>query len=55
MDRTEIQAMISLLDDSDTEVISTVTGNLLSQGSVVIPDLERAWESTPDEKLQVRL
>jgi len=47
--------MISLLDDSDNEVITTVTGNLLRQGSVIIPDLERAWESTLDEKFQLRL
>ena len=47
--------MISLLDDNDTEVISTVTGNLLQQGIGVIPELERAWEGTPSEKLQVRL
>ena len=48
-------AMISLLDDNDTEVISTVTGNLLQQGIGVIPELEKAWEGTPSEKLQVRL
>lgn len=55
MERRELQALISLLDDSDTEVITTVTGNLLKQGCVIIPDLERAWESTLDEKLQLRL
>ena len=55
MERNEIQAMISLLDDTDNEVINTVTGNLLKQGSVIIPDLEKAWEGTLDEKLQVRL
>jgi regulator of sirC expression with transglutaminase-like and TPR domain len=55
MDRREIQAMISLLDDSDNEVINTVTGNLLKQGTDVIPELEKAWEGTPSEKLQVRL
>jgi regulator of sirC expression with transglutaminase-like and TPR domain len=55
MDRREIQAMISLLDDTDNEVINTVTGNLLNQGTDVIPELEKAWEGTPSEKLQVRL
>lgn len=48
-------AMISLLDDTDSEVIDTVTGNLLQQGIQVIPELERAWEETPSEKLQSRL
>jgi len=47
--------MIALLDDSDKEVIEAVTGNLMQQGTLVIPELEKAWESTLDEKLQVRL
>jgi len=55
MDKRQLLAMISLLDDSDTEVINTVTGNLLQQGTEVIPDLERAWEGTPSEKVQARL
>jgi regulator of sirC expression with transglutaminase-like and TPR domain len=55
MEKREIIAMISLLDDNDNEVISTVTGNLLQQGTEVIPDLEKAWEGTLSEKLQSRL
>lgn len=55
MDKRELMAMISLLDDNDTEVINTITGNLLQRGPEVIPDLERAWEGTPSEKLQTRL
>lgn len=55
MEKREILAMISLLDDNDSEVISTVTGSLLMQGADVIPELERAWEGTPSEKLQSRL
>ncbi len=55
MDRREIMAMISLLDDTDSEVINTVTGNLLKQGPDVIPELERAWEGSPSEKVQTRL
>jgi regulator of sirC expression with transglutaminase-like and TPR domain len=55
MDRREILAMISLLDDTDNEVINTVTGNLMNQGPDVIPELEKAWEGTPSEKLQSRL
>lgn len=47
--------MISLLDDTDLEVINAITGNLLKQGVEVIPDLERAWEGTPSEKLQLRI
>jgi regulator of sirC expression with transglutaminase-like and TPR domain len=55
MDIREIQAMISLLDDTDNEVIDTVTGRLINQGADIIPELERAWEGSPNEKMQVRL
>lgn len=55
MDRNEIRAMIALLDDTDEEILSAITGNLLKQGEEVVPDLEKAWESTMDEKLQSRL
>jgi regulator of sirC expression with transglutaminase-like and TPR domain len=55
MEKREIQAMISLLDDIDQEVVNAITGNLLQRGEGIIPELEKAWESAPDEKLQVRL
>jgi regulator of sirC expression with transglutaminase-like and TPR domain len=55
MDRKEIMAMIALLDDTDEEVLVAITGNLLKQGQEVVPELEKAWESTMDEKLQTRL
>jgi regulator of sirC expression with transglutaminase-like and TPR domain len=55
MDRKEILAMISLLDDTDREVVVSVSGNIIRQGSVVIPDLEKAWEESPSEMLQTRL
>jgi len=55
MDRKEITAMIALLDDTDEEVLVAITGNLLKKGQEVVPELEKAWESTMDEKLQIRL
>jgi regulator of sirC expression with transglutaminase-like and TPR domain len=55
MEKKEILAMISLLDDNDFEVVSSVTDNLLLQGSDIIPDLEKAWEGSPNEKVQTRL
>jgi regulator of sirC expression with transglutaminase-like and TPR domain len=55
MNRSEIQAMIALLDDTDREVLNTITDNLIRQGRTVVPELEKAWESTLDEKLQTRL
>jgi hypothetical protein len=55
MERNEIQAMISLLEDTDREVFNTVSDNLMQQGVGIIPELEKAWEETLDEKLQTRL
>ena len=55
MERNEIKALITLLDDTDSEVIAAVTDNLLKKGVEIIPQLEKVWETTPDEKLQERL
>ncbi len=55
MEQNKIEALITLLDDTDSEVINAVTDSLLQQGIEVIPHLEKVWETTPDEKLQERL
>lgn len=55
MEQNKIEALIALLDDTDSEVVDAVTDNLLKQGVEVIPQLEKVWETTPDEKLQERL
>jgi regulator of sirC expression with transglutaminase-like and TPR domain len=55
MERSKIDALIKLLDDTDAEVINAVTDNLLREGISIIPQLEKAWETTPDEKIQDRL
>jgi regulator of sirC expression with transglutaminase-like and TPR domain len=55
MDRKRVEALIALLDDTDTEVIHAVTDDLLKHGLEIIPHLEKAWETTLDEKLQERL
>lgn len=47
--------MISLLNDHDHEIISAVTENLLCKGKTIIPELERAWETTLDDIIQERL
>lgn len=55
MERSKIDALISLLGDSDAEVLHVVTDSLLKQGISIIPHLEKAWEATIDEKTQERL
>ncbi len=47
-----IQAMISLLDDTDTEVSAQVYKELYAYGKEVVMYLERAWEQTMDINLQ---
>ncbi|MFO7658167.1 MAG: transglutaminase-like domain-containing protein [Bacteroidales bacterium] len=55
VDLKELKALISLLDDSDNEVVNVVSSNLLIQGPEAIPELEKAWETTLNEQLQERL
>ena len=49
---TEIQALISLLDDEDEAVVENVTNKLLSYGETVIFNLETAWETNVNPILQ---
>lgn len=51
----EIEALIHLLDDKDDEVLTVVTDKLIDIGSKIIPDLEKSWEVSHDQKLQERL
>ncbi|ASB50071.1 transglutaminase-like domain-containing protein [Alkalitalea saponilacus] len=55
MDKNKIQALITLLDDPNEEIFSTVEGELLKEEVDIIPDLEKAWETTFDSKHQKRL
>lgn len=50
-----LKAMITLLDDSDEEVVAHVTEQLLGYGTNIIPQLEHAWESLADHGLQERV
>ncbi|MCP9756356.1 hypothetical protein EGI26_14420 [Lacihabitans sp. CCS-44] len=44
MNREDLKAMISLLDDSDVEVVNIVENNIKNLGHEVIPILEKEWE-----------
>jgi regulator of sirC expression with transglutaminase-like and TPR domain len=55
MDKTEIHALISLLDDPDEKVYNQIREKLLSLGFEVIPELESAWENSFDTVLQQRI
>lgn len=55
MNKNEIKALISLLDDYDYEVASHVEQKIVSMGESVIPYLEEQWEETLDTELQKKI
>jgi regulator of sirC expression with transglutaminase-like and TPR domain len=55
MESAEIKALINLLEDPDEEIYRRVSQVILSQGIDIIPELERTWEKSLNEKLQDRI
>lgn len=55
MDKKEINALISLLDDPDEGIFKHVSSKFLSLGQEVIPVLEDAWEHSFDTLIQNRI
>lgn len=50
-----IKALLQLLDDPSDEVFMHVAQNILKQGEDIIPELEKAWETSLNEVLQQRI
>ena len=55
MNEKEIKAIISLLDDPDTEIFNQIEQHLITCGPEVIPLLEENWESSFDPLSQSRI
>jgi regulator of sirC expression with transglutaminase-like and TPR domain len=55
MNKKEINALISLLDDPDEVIFNQVSAKFLSLGEQVIPVLENAWEYSFDPLIQNRI
>ncbi len=55
MNENELNALISLLDDTDVIIVEQIEVKLLSMGMDVVPSLEKAWESNLNPVLQTRL
>lgn len=55
MDDKKLEALISLLDDSDPKVYAHVEEKLLSLGETVVKPLESAWENSFEPTLQQRI
>jgi hypothetical protein len=51
----EISALLTLIDDPDQEVFSTVSNRIVDYGRGIIPNLENLWENTPSEEVQQRI
>lgn len=51
----KIQALLSLMDDTDMEVYSIVTDEICQYGKGIIPHLENLWENTVENQLQERI
>jgi regulator of sirC expression with transglutaminase-like and TPR domain len=48
----ELDALVSLLDDTDQEIKAHVRGKIISLGNEVIPFLENKWESSFNPEVQ---
>ncbi len=55
MDTKKLHALISLLDDPDAEIFSSVEGELLKEQVEIVPELEKAWETSADGVFQKRV
>jgi len=55
MNEQELKAIISLLDDPDTEIFNQIEQQLITFGPEVIPQLEASWESSFDPLSQTRI
>lgn len=55
MDKQELNALISLLDDPDKDVFLQVRQKLLSIGEQVVPTLENVWEQSFDTGIQTKV
>lgn len=51
----EFSALIALLDDPDNEVNRVVTDKIIHHGPEIIPLLENAWETSPNDILQKKI
>lgn len=54
-ERRELEALLSLLEDPDKQVISTVSDRLIELGPEAVSPLERRWEITLKPDLQDRI
>ena len=55
MNKQELQAIITLLEDPDKEIFEAVYQSLMDRGVDVVPDLEKAWETSGNTNIQDKI
>jgi regulator of sirC expression with transglutaminase-like and TPR domain len=55
MNKQELQAIITLLDDPDMEIYQAVYQSLMDKGVDIVPDLEKAWEVSGNSDIQDKI
>ncbi|MFN5830592.1 MAG: hypothetical protein ACK46R_07560, partial [Bacteroidota bacterium] len=55
MNTSELNALISLLDDPDEVIYEQISGQILSQGTTIVAELELAWENSKSVLQQQRI
>ena len=55
MEEKKLQALISLLDDEDSEVFGQIENEFIAFGEEIIPILEKEWENNFDPVVQRRI
>ena len=55
MNKKEIKALVSLLDDDDNGIVNQVEEKIISLGNKIIPHLENEWESSFNPIIQRKL
>jgi regulator of sirC expression with transglutaminase-like and TPR domain len=55
MENRELEALVSLLEDEDRDILSHVEKKIISLGEPIIPILESAWEKSMDPVVQERI
>ncbi|WP_346237186.1 transglutaminase family protein [Niabella insulamsoli] len=51
----EVEALLTLIEDPDTEVFEAVSNRIIAYGTPIIPNLEDLWENTVDDVVQERI
>lgn len=52
---SEISALLTLIDDPDEEVFTSVSERIVDYGNILIPNLENLWEQTHNNNVQERI